>query len=239
MAMGTPGDIEKLRIKIEALEVEKAVLLEDIDELNTKLREENKEKQSLIDRIKQLEEKVEDLTKEVKHLKEDLKKHEKIDYHLKAGEIAYCFEQSVCSYVLPQIYKDDNQATIKALLFLLNGKTSQPQQNIISETELREAKQRWQDLRKKLKWSDDWDSKVDWKKSDLTLPDELVALYALEHIRVGDAHPKKVNLREVQSNLEHLKDHLSSIKYNKTENFIKKLPKMMNELGLSHQKIVF
>ena len=239
MAMGSPDDIEKLRIKIASLEEEKAVLIEDIDELSTKLREEKKERQSLIDRIKQLEEKVEDLTKEVKRLKEELKKHEKIEYHLKAGEVAYCFEQSVCTFVLPQIYKDDDQATIKALLFLLNGTTSEPQKKIISETQLHEAKQRWQYLRRRLNWSDDWDLKVNWRKSDLTLPDELVAIYALEHIRVGDAHPKKLNLREVQSNLEHLKDHLSSTKYDKIENFIKNLPRMMNELGLSNQKLVF
>ena len=85
----------------------------------------------------------------------------------------------------------------------------------------------------KLKWSEDWDSKVNCMKSDLTLHDELVAVYALEHIRVGDAHPKNVNLREVQRGIQHLKDHLSSVEYNKN------LPKMMNELGSSHQKLVF
>ena len=239
MAMGSPDDIEKLKIQIEAFKQEKEVLLEDIERLNAELREEKKEKQSLIDRIKQLEEKVEDLTKKVKRLKEDQKKLEKIDYHLKVGEVAYCFEQSVCSFVLPQIFKDDDQATIKALLLFLNGKTSQEQQQFITEIELHEAKQRWQNLRKQLNWSDDWDSKEYWRKSDLTLPDELIALYALEHIRVVDAHPKKVNLREVQSNLEQLKDHLTPMKYKKSENFIKNLPKMMNELGLSHQKLVF
>ena len=106
---------------------------------------------------------------------------------------------------MPQIFENDYHATIKGLLILLNGKTSQPQEKIVSEAELREAKLRWQYIRKKLKWSEDWDSKGYWEKSDLTLPDELVALYALERIRVGDAHPKKVNLREVQSNIEHLK----------------------------------
>ena len=125
------------------------------------------------------------------------------------------------------------------MLFFLNGKTSQPQQKKVSETDLCEAKQRWQYPRKQLKWSDDWDSKVDWKKRDPTLPDELVAIYALKDIRVDYAHPKKVDLRDVQSNLEHLKDRLSSIKYNKIETFIKNLPRIMNELGLSHKKLVF
>ena len=233
--MGSPDDMEKLKIQIEALEEEKFVLLKDIDELSTELRNGKKERQLLIDKIKQLEEQVEYLTNEVKRLKEESKKHEKIE----AGEVAYCFEKSVCSFVLPQIFENDDQATIKGLLILLNGKTLQPQEQIISVTELREAKLRWQYLRNKLKWSEDWDSKVDWKKSDLTLSDEVVALYALERIRVGDAHPKKVNLREVQSNIEHLKDQLSSIKYVKIKTFIDNLPKMMNELGLSHQKLVF
>ena len=77
----------------------------------------------------------------------------------------------------------------------------------------------------KLKWSEDWDSKVDWKKSDLKLPNELVALYALEWIRVGDTHPKKVSLREVQSDIECLKYHVSSKKYVKMITFIDNLPK--------------
>ena len=55
--------------------------------------------------------------KEVKHWNKELKKHQKIDYDIKASLVAYCFEQSVCSYVLPQAFKSDDQANIKALLF--------------------------------------------------------------------------------------------------------------------------
>ena len=105
MAMGSPDDIKKLQAKIETLEEEKNVLLEEIDELRTELREGKKERQLLIDKIKQLKEEVEDLQKEVERLTEDLKKHEKSEHHLIAGQVAYCFEQSVCSFVLPQYTK--------------------------------------------------------------------------------------------------------------------------------------
>ena len=36
----------------------------------------------------------------MKRLKEELKRYEKIKHHLKSGEVAYCFEQSVCSFVM-------------------------------------------------------------------------------------------------------------------------------------------
>ena len=82
------------------------MLSEDIDNLRTKLREGNKEKQSLVDRIKLLEEKVKDLTKE---LTDKLKKHEKIEYRLKAGQVAYYFEQSLCMFFrFAKIFKNDN-----------------------------------------------------------------------------------------------------------------------------------
>ena len=74
----------------------------------------------------------------------------------------------------------------------------------------------WQCFRKKLKWSEDWDSKIDWKESDLTLPNELVAVYSLEHIRVGDAHPKNVNLKGNRNGfhiLIKLKDLVVTYKY--------------------------
>ena len=134
--------MEKVKIEIVALEEEKIVLLKDIniDKLNTELREGNKERQSLSDRIKEVEVKVKQLMKEVKHWNEELKKHQKIDYDIKAGQVAYCFEQSVCSYVLPQTFKNDDEANTKALLFLLNGKTLEEQLKIIYETELRKAK---------------------------------------------------------------------------------------------------
>ena len=86
-------DMEKLKLKIVALEEEKLMLLDDIDKLNTNLREGNKERQSLSDRFKELEEKVKYLMNEVKCLNEELKKHQKIDYDIKAGQVAYCFEQ--------------------------------------------------------------------------------------------------------------------------------------------------
>ena len=95
-----------------------------------------KKRQLLIDRIKQLEEQVKYLTNEVKYLKEESKEHEKIDYHIKPGEVAYCFEQSVCSFVLPQTFENEDQATIKGLLILFNRKISQPLEQIISVTEL-------------------------------------------------------------------------------------------------------
>ena len=54
----------------------------------TELREGNKERQLLSDRIKEQEEKVKYLMKEVKLLNEELQKHQKIDYDIKAGQVA-------------------------------------------------------------------------------------------------------------------------------------------------------
>ena len=80
-----------------------------LDELNDKIIELKTELKSKDGYIKSLQVKIVNLEEEKKRYKSD-------QDTLYLSQVAYLFEQAICSYVLPEVFERDQHATIRALL---------------------------------------------------------------------------------------------------------------------------
>ena len=195
--------------------------------------------------VEQLKQQVKELQIQMKELRDELTKaqtqplksiaeHKTNQVLLLAGQTALLFEQSVCWYVFPEVFHGDQTATIKELFLYINGSKGKE----VDKNQVKDAKQRWYDLREKLQWPADWDKKETWSKME-KLPDDLFSVSILKKLRVGPAHPKPIRLKSVLEDVGILKEHLSDIKFQKVKKFIETLELRMHDCELSHPALLF
>ena len=226
--------VETLKQQVQRLEGEKKALEEKVMILEKKLEKLLEEKSTMEDKIENLHIDNKGLRKEIDELKGEIAEHKTNQVLLLAGQTALLFEQSVCWYVFPEVFHGDQTATIKELFLYINGSKGKE----VDKNQVKDAKQRWYDLREKLEWPADWDKKETWSKME-KLPDDLFSVSILKKLRVGPAHPKPIRLKSVLEDVGILKEHLSDIKFQKVKKFIETLELRMHDCELSHPALLF
>ena len=104
--------------------------------------------------------------------------------------------------LLPEMFLDDECATLRELLNYLNSDNEQLPEEVNSEKVLSEARQRWETMCDKLELPDEWKTKTgEWKLSDYTVPNVLRAVELLRNRGVSLACPECIDLKYVEQNV--------------------------------------
>ena len=201
------------RLEIErdtAVEVKESFITENKD-LEDKVRNLEKQIVSLQNKVAEQQRHIEqyhhqakNMTQEIKSLKDevadlkgkvaDLKKGRATLYVAQAASL---FQQSICCELLPETFTGDTFATIKQLVKYLKRQEELPEE---VGDDLGTAKNKWEDIRKKLGWTEWDDNKWDYR----SLPNDLKAITALKRVRVHSAHPPTIALKEAMRYVPHI-----------------------------------
>lgn len=148
---------------------------------------------------------LQEINKLLKEEKEILKRERDTLY---VSQVAYLFEQAICSYVLPEVFEGDKHATISALLSYLHKDIKLPLDDSIESTELEllsEAEKRWNELCVGLNLPTISEGKGNfrWTYHDPSAPMVIRAISLLKENRRTAAHPK-VSLKSAEEKLPSL-----------------------------------
>ena len=110
----------------------------DIEELEERIFELTRELKSKDDDIKSLKVRITNLEEKERSLVKSDHDHDT----LYISQVAYQFEQAICTYILPSVFEKDQHATIQSLLKYLHGKSQLPIADPSGKL-LLEAKERW------------------------------------------------------------------------------------------------
>ena len=234
--------LRELEERLSRLEIERDAAIEEKEALVTENAELESKVRDLKRKIKSLEEQVAEQKKHLQqyHLKNTemtqelilLKKRvaalEKGSATLYVAQAASLFQQAVCREVLPETFKGDRFATINKLVSYLKGEKKLP---IDVNDDLGTARSKWEDIRRKLEWTQ-WDD-GDWEFN--SLPNDLKAIILLKQIRVDPAHPPTIELKEAMKYVSQVEVRKSARQYIRT--FIGTMEEKMRRCGLSHEGI--
>ena len=238
----------QLKSKIKSLESEITLLEEERESLKGKiesLEAESESLQLLESRVEDQSKRIHELEDEIKKLKEVLKNYEKDLDRLYLSQLAFLFEQAVCSYVLPDVFEGNNFATIKKLLGCLNGGKKLP----VKFKKAREAKilsdgrRRWEEVCDNLQFDAEWKAKAaDWDFDDYDVPQILQAIGYLKEDRITVAHPSPIKLSVAKEKVlsDSIKDQYQPRwQYEPIKEFICSMPEYLKKGNLHHDKIDF
>lgn len=225
--------IEKEEHKKTALESENESRILEIEELKAEITKLKQDIKSLQDKLKDLE-----------LLKQKLQLSTEAEYKVYLSQAASLFEQAVCSYVLPKMFKGDIHATIKKLLKVLNveqGDMKLPPELVsdMDKTAIEEMKRKARENFDKL--CNDLVFPAEWKREQpKSEPIVLRAINLLKDDRNTIAHPKPISMTTaeemVQSNvIKH--SGMPEWQFELIKKFIASLRKIMIRSGLSHEQL--
>ena len=195
-------EIENLKSQVELLEVKNASLSEKIRDLEVKIKR-NEEKFN--SDAKKKEELIMSLQQQIHSLKQELEECRRGEDILYICQVAFLFEQAICSYVMPAVFLNDKHAPIKQLLNYLNGGIELPvEQGESNEREvLSAARKRWDEVCELLQLPGEWKKKAgDWRMTDRTLPGVIKAIALLKRKRIAVAHPECISLQVAEVKIE-------------------------------------
>ena len=234
--------LRELEERLRRLEIERDAAIEEKEALVTENAELESKVRNLMRKITSLEQEVAEQkkhlqqyhqentekTQELISLKKRVAALEKGSATLYVAQAASLFQQSVCCALLPETFKGDTSATIKELVSYLKGRKELPED---VDDDLEAAKNRWEDIRRNLGWTQ-WDDD-NWEFN--RLPNDLKAIITLKKRRVDSAHPPIIELKEAMKCVsqvevrETVRQHIRS--------FIGTMEDKMRRCGLSHEGI--
>jgi FtsZ-binding cell division protein ZapB len=117
-----------LEAEVESHKLEIEELKEKIVELKRELKSKDDVIESLEARITNLEaqEVVKSLEARITKLEKEGRRDKSDQDTLYISQTAYQFEQAICTYVLPDVFEEDQHATIESLLMYLSGRSQLP-----------------------------------------------------------------------------------------------------------------
>ena len=135
--MGELNKLEKERNKTEQERKTLAQQMETLTNTNITLEEKVKSHGLEIDKLKQeivklqgelksKDDDIESLKARITNLEEEERRVKGDQDTLYISQVAYQFEQAICSYILPEVFEKDQHAIIKSLLKYLHGKSRLP-----------------------------------------------------------------------------------------------------------------
>ena len=149
------------------------------------------------------------------------------------SQVAYQFEQAICSYILPEVFEKDQHATIKSLLKYLHGKSRLPIADRSGKL-LREAKERWDKVCVHLNLpaiSEGDGGFTQWGHDESSTPDIIKALSLLKKNRHTIAHPRPISLKLAGEKLPAVKGKMPLWHFKLIEDFIASIQNSIEKSG--------
>lgn len=218
------GQRETLTQQMKELTEENTALKEQIESHTQKIEGSQKKILKLEEELEKKNQDIEILQTRVRDLEEQEQTKTDQDI-LYISQAAFQFEKAICTYVLPKVFMNDQQAKIKDLLKYLHGKSDElPIRNPEKEP-LPEARKRWDKVCEGLKdlptiGSDQLGNFTNWGKHQSPTPDTMRAVYCLKKSRVAVAHPQPISLELVEKKMPAMKDKMANWQLELVKKFI-------------------
>ena len=232
--------VEKLtetNITLEAKVESQGLEIEKLTEMNISRGLENDELKQEISKLqKELKSKdydIESLKAQITNLKEEQRRVQGDQDTLYISQVGYQFEQAICSYILPEVFENDQFATIKSLLKYLHGKSRLPVADRSGKL-LLEAKERWDKVCVHLNLPairEGDGSFTQWGHDESSTPDVIKALSLLKKKRRTIAHPRPISLKLAGKKLPAVKDKMPLWHFKLIEHFIATIQKSIERSG--------
>jgi CII-binding regulator of phage lambda lysogenization HflD len=250
--------IEELKKHRNLLEQEKSNLMGELNKLKEKVSKAEEERNTLTQQMKILTEKnkqeIEKLKEKITELKRELKSKDDVTKSLEAriktleeeerrvksdqntlyiSQVAYQFEQAICTYVLPKVFEKDQHATIKSLLEYLHGKNQLPVPDRNGRL-LLEGRKQWDKVCVHLNLptiSEGVGDFTQWGLHKSSTPDIIKALCILKRERRTIAHPRPISLTLAEEKLSAVKGNMPPWQFDLIEGFVASVQKSIEKSG--------
>lgn len=158
------------------------------------------------------------------------------------SKIAVNMEQAICSYVLPEIFKNDSSASLHDLLNHLNSENEPFPLNPTEydrEKILHKARERWEIICKDFNFPKEWQTKAgDWDIYDRTVPDDIRPIEILKLSGFGAICSTPISLKYAEQNVESIEDEMAPWQFKLVTGFIGSLRDKMTKSGLCHDSLL-
>ena len=194
------------------------------------------------DSLKPLQCQIEDLNKEWEVIVKERKPLES-GHNIQGdlGTVAVYVEQAMCAYVLPQVFLNNDKASLRNLLKYLNGNNKPfplDPKKYNCEGILSDARNKWEILCKNFNFPNAWKITSDaWAVDDCTIPADIRAIEVLKECGVSINFPSPVSLKCAEQNVESLKDELPPWQFKLVSEFIGSLREKITRTGLHHNNL--
>ena len=232
------GTNSRQKAQITSLKKNKAELIDE----NTTLRNEVVE---LKRELAEKERSEKSLMAQVQGLIEEMDRFKEEHKILMISQAAACFEQAICSDVLPDVYERSKMASLHELLNYLNDsdkKLPLDPRYYNFKAILKDARRRWEELCDILEFPKEWVKKTgrDWDVDrDHDIPYIIKAIDFLKHVRRNIAHPIPVKVEEAERTILSMSNSYPRWQFEPIKKFITSLKDNMDKSGLHHPHLKF
>ena len=158
------------------------------------------------------------------------------------GMVAMYVEQSICAYVLPDVFLHDNGASLHELMNFLNSEDRplplDPSEYPCEEI-LGEARERWEIVCQNFNFPNEWKTQTgEWEVFNCTVPSDIRAIEVLKKSGVGINFPTPIHLKYAEENVKHMKDKMPPWQFKLVAAFIGSLGTKMTKIGLHHDYLI-
>ena len=197
-----------------------------------------------IEEMEALENQVDELCRESTYASERLTILESVSLQGGLSMIAVYVEQAMCSYVLPDVFMNDQGASLHDLLNMLNKNSEDihipldPNEHDREEI-LRDARKRWAVMCKDFKLPADWKTRTGgWSVYDCTVPGDIRAIEVLKRTVVSVNFPNPISLKYAEENVDSMKDDMPLWQFKLVTGFIGSIREKMIKSGLHHDYLI-
>jgi septal ring factor EnvC (AmiA/AmiB activator) len=224
-----------LEAEVESHKLEIEELKEKIVELKRELKSKDDVIESLEARITTLEEQEIEVVKSfearITNLEEEGRRDKSDQDTLYISQAGYQFEQAICTYVLPDVFENDQHATIESLLEYLHNQNKLPEKISDPSSKLSKGREQWDKVcvHLNLPTSEGAGDFNKWGLHRSSTPDIIRALYILRKERRTIAHPRPISLKLAGTKLPAFKDKVPQWQFKLLEDFISSVQKSIEK----------
>ena len=159
------------------------------------------------------------------------------------GMLAVYVEQAMCTHVMPEVFWNDDGASLHRLLDYLNTNNLPlplDPSKYNCERILSEARKRWEIMCEIFNFPNEWKTKSgEWKPVyDCNVPGDIRAIEVLKMGGVNINFPSPVSLKYAEQNVESMKEELAPWQFELVGPFIGSLRDKMTRSGLHHNNLI-
>jgi myosin heavy subunit len=241
------SELNKLKKKVSEAEEERKTLTQQMKTLTEKNTTLEAEVESHKLEIEELKEKIVELKRELKSKDDDIEslearitnleeegRRDKSDQDtLYISQAGYQFEQAICTYVLPDVFENDQHATIESLLEYLHNQNKLPEKISDPSSKLSKGREQWDKVcvHLNLPTSERVGDFTQWGLHRSSTPDIIKAICILKKMRREIAHPRPISLKLVGEKLPAVKDKMPEWQFNLIERFVASVQESIEKSG--------
>lgn len=186
------------------------------------------------------------LRSDVTRLNKEMSRYKEEHDVLIMSQAVCLFEQSICSFVLPEVYANTNYCSLHGLLGILNGNEMPQQLQELTSSQIKsildQARKNWVKLCDLFKFPEYWKKRSGkWRDDDYRLPYIIKAIGWLKKARIDVAHPVPIVLKGAEDRILSMKDtYMYCSQYHIIKRFILSLRDNMDKKSeLRHPKFMY